>query len=76
MIKTMEELERAYEDLRPEHSICNLHSMTLEQLNTLLCYELWQDGMDWTLVQKILTGEDRFYTDKNTILDFLEKLGY
>ncbi len=69
----MNKLEKEFELLKND----NIALLDTDKLQTILAYEMWKDGMEWSDAKDLWTGKNSIYTDKNLIiLELQEKFGY
>jgi len=66
----MNKLEEEFELLKND----NIALMELKQLQTIIAYEMWKDGMEWSDVNDIWTGKNHAFTDKNLIIKELQNI--
>jgi len=64
----MNKLEKEYEYLK-DHNIAFLSS---DQLQIILAYEMWKDGMEWADVKEIKEGTNPLYIKKEKIINELK----
>lgn len=67
------DLEKEYKKLKKK----NIRSLNLNELQTILAYEMWKDGMSWRDVGEILSGKNPLYNTEKEIMNFLKTVfGY
>jgi len=64
----MTKLEEEYELLKN----ANINTLDTDQLQTILAYEMWKDGMEWIDVKELWDGKNSLYTDKLEIIQELK----
>jgi len=64
----MNKLEKEFELIKDN----NIALLELNQLQTIIAYEMWKDGMEWSDVYDIWTGKNSSFTDKNIIIKKLQ----
>jgi len=64
----IDKLEKEYEYLKDQ----NIALLSTDQLQTILAYEMWKDGMEWTDVKEIYEGKNTLYADKSSIINELK----
>lgn len=65
---TPEALEVKFMELRSRYDAYEGDDFSLEEWRTLLAYEMWKDGMEWTDVLDIWAGRNASYKERGDIL--------